>query len=336
MINHWLIEMKVGSAPERGLLLDETLAGRSAEEIYDRMTGDMRIDRKLATLAGRSASDMLDKPGARRRRDGFTDLDDFYRSALARGYELHCAQDRGLLPAGLVERSGRSRIRRSPGTWRSRSGSTNAFRRSRSTAPMRACRGGSRRRPTSRARTGRRSSSTGARTAWCSTRRARWTASCWESARRDRELQRGPRRDDGARRVLRRARLRRGLLRSKTSRRACASKAAAAHTQPGIDVLEAARDFPADGPILVITDGYCDAFKVRRDHAILMPAGPPPVRPTRPDLPDPLTSVRSQPALDVHKVSRPRLIIPYRIKYNKESSNYKWSGRLGSGTFAPP
>ncbi len=103
VINHWLIEMKVGSAPERGLLLDETLAGRSAEEIYDRMTGDMRIYRKLATLAGRSASDMLDKPGARRRRDGFTDLDDFYRSALARGYELHCAQDRGLLPAGLVE-----------------------------------------------------------------------------------------------------------------------------------------------------------------------------------------------------------------------------------------
>jgi predicted metal-dependent peptidase len=41
--------------------------------------------------------------------------------------------------------------------------------------------------------------------------------------------------------------------------------------QPGVDLLQAARDFPKDGPILVITDGACDVFTVRRDHAVLMP-----------------------------------------------------------------
>ena len=42
--------------------------------------------------------------------------------------------------------------------------------------------------------------------------------------------------------------------------------------QPGIDLLQTARDFPKDGPILVITDGYCDVFAIRRDHAVLVPA----------------------------------------------------------------
>ncbi|WP_405177284.1 hypothetical protein OG225_23285 [Nocardia sp. NBC_01377] len=43
--------------------------------------------------------------------------------------------------------------------------------------------------------------------------------------------------------------------------------------QPGIRMLERAEDFPADGPILVITDGQCEALRVRREHAFLVPAG---------------------------------------------------------------
>jgi predicted metal-dependent peptidase len=43
--------------------------------------------------------------------------------------------------------------------------------------------------------------------------------------------------------------------------------------QPGVDLLERADDFPADGPILIITDGYCDVVRVRRPHAWLLPAG---------------------------------------------------------------
>lgn len=38
-------------------------------------------------------------------------------------------------------------------------------------------------------------------------------------------------------------------------------------------LLENARDFPADGPILVITDAECDVVRVRREHAFLVPAG---------------------------------------------------------------
>ncbi len=43
--------------------------------------------------------------------------------------------------------------------------------------------------------------------------------------------------------------------------------------QPGINLLENAADFPEKGPLLLITDGQCDAFTVHRKHAILLPAG---------------------------------------------------------------
>ncbi|HEY4383821.1 MAG TPA: VWA-like domain-containing protein, partial [Ktedonobacteraceae bacterium] len=41
--------------------------------------------------------------------------------------------------------------------------------------------------------------------------------------------------------------------------------------QPGVDLLEHASDFPEQGPLLVITDGYCDHVRIRRDHAFLLP-----------------------------------------------------------------
>ena len=43
--------------------------------------------------------------------------------------------------------------------------------------------------------------------------------------------------------------------------------------QPGVDLLERAKDFPNDGPILLVTDGYCDVVRIRRDHAFLLPRG---------------------------------------------------------------
>jgi hypothetical protein len=43
--------------------------------------------------------------------------------------------------------------------------------------------------------------------------------------------------------------------------------------QPGIDLLQDAHDFPADGPILVITDARIDRVRIKRDHAFLIPAG---------------------------------------------------------------
>jgi predicted metal-dependent peptidase len=43
--------------------------------------------------------------------------------------------------------------------------------------------------------------------------------------------------------------------------------------QPGIDLLEQAEDFPKDGPVLIITDGFCDKLRIRREHAFLLPEG---------------------------------------------------------------
>jgi predicted metal-dependent peptidase len=43
--------------------------------------------------------------------------------------------------------------------------------------------------------------------------------------------------------------------------------------QPGLDRLEEVRDFPKKAPVLIVTDGACDAFTTRRDHAVLLPAG---------------------------------------------------------------
>ncbi|MCR5128716.1 MAG: hypothetical protein K6B69_11520 [Lachnospiraceae bacterium] len=44
--------------------------------------------------------------------------------------------------------------------------------------------------------------------------------------------------------------------------------------QPGVDLLEHAKDFPKDAPILIITDGYIEPdLTVKRDHAYLLPRG---------------------------------------------------------------
>jgi len=43
--------------------------------------------------------------------------------------------------------------------------------------------------------------------------------------------------------------------------------------QPGVDLLHRADDFPPGAPVLVITDGWCDVLRVRREHAYLIPHG---------------------------------------------------------------
>jgi predicted metal-dependent peptidase len=106
VINGWLIEMGVGLAPEAvGYLHDPELRGSSAEEIYDRITTDLRLLRKIRNLRGwvEGGPDMLgDKPEAWWRGGG-VDLDAFYRRALRTGLELHQSAERGYLPGGLIE-----------------------------------------------------------------------------------------------------------------------------------------------------------------------------------------------------------------------------------------
>ncbi|MCL2285232.1 MAG: peptidase [Firmicutes bacterium] len=102
IINQWLTEMELGERPE-GCLHDEQFKGMSAEAIYDRIANDMRMYRKLATLRGVGLGDMLPAPAFNNGKNSATDLDDFYRRALRQGLTYHQDQDRGYLPAGLVE-----------------------------------------------------------------------------------------------------------------------------------------------------------------------------------------------------------------------------------------
>lgn len=100
VINGWLIEMAIGAPPVLGLLHDPDFDGKSAEEIYDQLARDMRRARKLATLRGPGMPDLLG------REEGgiFVDAEAYCRRALYQGME-RCLMGggRGFLPAGLVE-----------------------------------------------------------------------------------------------------------------------------------------------------------------------------------------------------------------------------------------
>ncbi len=109
VINGWLVEMGIGEVPIDGLLLDPELEleKESAEAIYDRIVGDLRLLRRLnksRTLRGQGKVDVLDnRPPAWWNGPG-TDLDSFYRRALAQGLDLHLSTGmRGTLPGELVE-----------------------------------------------------------------------------------------------------------------------------------------------------------------------------------------------------------------------------------------
>jgi putative metallopeptidase-like protein len=122
VINGWLVEMGVGELPTDGLLLDPALGleRESAEALYDRIVGDLRLMRRLRkalTLSGRSRPDILgDRPQGWWKGPG-CDLDAFYRRALAEGLDLHQADaGRGLLPGDLIEEVRALQQRPSPGT----------------------------------------------------------------------------------------------------------------------------------------------------------------------------------------------------------------------------
>lgn len=102
VVNGWLVEMRVGAMPE-GLLYDQELRGLSVEEVYDRITTDLRRMRRLATPRGKGAGDILGGPLPHGEPRPYADLDDFYRRGLVHGFDLHVYGERGLLPAGLVQ-----------------------------------------------------------------------------------------------------------------------------------------------------------------------------------------------------------------------------------------
>lgn len=101
VINGWLHELQVGTMPSAGLLYDESLRGMSAESIYDLILSDMRKYEKLNTFRGYHKGDIIGD-GSSKKTDG-TSLDDFCRSAMQQGLEYHISAGRGLIPAGLIE-----------------------------------------------------------------------------------------------------------------------------------------------------------------------------------------------------------------------------------------
>lgn len=304
VINDWLIQMGVGQMPE-GLLYDPQLRGLSAEAVYDTLVTDLRRARKLRTLGGHThggkTGDVLgdwlcepqaaDRRGSRQRdrravpaapwdREGAprdaVDLDAFYRRALSTGLAYHDSS-RGLVPAGLVEEI--RALEHPPLAWDAKLARwfdehvrAPEHRRSFARASRRQAATPDIPRPgrhlpeelleqctfgvvldTSGSMDGELlGKALGAIASYASARdvpRARVVfcdAAAYDAGYMAVEDIAGSVRVRG-----------RGGTR----------------LQPGIDLLQSAEDFPADGPILVITDGYCDRMAVRREHAFLVPRG---------------------------------------------------------------
>ncbi|MGW1882455.1 vWA domain-containing protein [Streptomyces sp. NPDC001970] len=274
VVNGWLQEMDVGEMPE-GLLHDAGLKDLSVEEVYDRIATDLRRHRRPATLRGKGAGDILGEP--LRAPAAPVDLDEFYRRALLNGHELHTGHERGLLPAGLVEEI--RALAHPPVPWDARLARWfDEF--VPRPEPVR-----------SYSRPARRQASTpdipraGRYFPPEEIARCTFGVVLDTSGSMDRRLlgkalgaiaSYADARDVPAARVVfcDAAPHDAGYLPpAEIAGRVRVRGRGGTVLQPGIDLLHRAEDFPRGAPILVITDGYCDTLRVRRDHAYLVPQG---------------------------------------------------------------
>jgi predicted metal-dependent peptidase len=277
VINGWLEEMNVGKAPKLGELHDPDLAGLSAEAVYDRIVTDLRRYRKLMTLRGVGIGDMLEgrKAGWWEAGDGRT-LDDFYRQCLGQGLLYHQDQGRGFLPAGLVEEI--NALAQPPIPWDVELAQwfDHHF-------PPR-----ERRRTF--ARPSRRQSSTPdiprPRSQPLDAPSLRTFAVLLDtSGSMDRKILGKALGAIASYSLARDVDLVRlifcdavpydqGYVRPEEIAGHVRIKGRGGTVlQPAVDLLERARDFPDKGPVLIITDGWCDPLHIRRDHAVLLPPG---------------------------------------------------------------
>lgn len=279
VINGWLREMGVGEMPDQGLY-DESLKDVSAEELYDRIVRDFRRFSKLDTLRGYGKGDVIIDPkgGMGSVHSGVTSLDDFYRSALQNGLEFHLNEGRGYLPAGLIEEI--RALFMPPVPWDVQLG--NWF--DEFFAPLS--------KHYTYARPSRRQSST--------PNIPRPSYVCAETPEYSRTF--GVVIDTSGSMEKRLLGFALGAVASYAQAKEvlyvrvvfCDAKAYDAGylppeeiagrvlvkggggtvLQPGVDLLEKSSDFPKDGPILIITDGWIeDHIRIRREHAFLVPRG---------------------------------------------------------------
>ncbi|MBE8524532.1 hypothetical protein ILP97_44830 [Amycolatopsis sp. H6(2020)] len=297
VINGWLVAMGVGELPH-GVLHDQQLTGMSAESVYDTLTTDIRRGRKLLTLGSREAGDVLgdwlSEPDAVQRRSsrragvkplpwrdgdrtGGVDLDEFYRRALTQGLEYHHAQGRGLLPAGLEQEI--RALDHPPLPWDAQLARW-FDEHVRVELPVR-----------SYARASRRQSSTpdiprpGRVRPERLDRRVTFGVVLDTSGSMNAELlgkalgaiaSYALARDVPAARVVfcDAVAYDAGYLAVEDiAGRVKVRGRGGTILQPGVDLLQRAADFPADGPILIITDAQCDHVRPRREHAYLVPRG---------------------------------------------------------------
>jgi predicted metal-dependent peptidase len=277
VINGWLVEMDVGEMPE-GLLFDHSLTGLSAEAVYDRIAVDLRRLRKLGTLRGRGLGDVLDRPlphpGAPGR---YVDLDDYYRSALCTGLAYHHNGGRGHLPSGLEQEI--RALDQPPLPWDA--ALARWFDEHVPSADRRR----------SYARASRRQASTPhiPRPGWVRpeelVRQATFGVVLDTSGSMDTRLlgkALGSIASYAMARDVPRARVvfcdaaayDAGYLPvEEIANRVRVRGRGGTVLQPGVDLLQRAEDFPPAGSILVITDGWCDVLRIRREHAFLIPEG---------------------------------------------------------------
>jgi len=283
VINHWLVEMGVGSLPKSGGLLDPSLTGLSAESIYDRIVADLRRYRKHPTFRGAALGDILDDGTWRVSGDGLR-LDQFYRQALQQGLYYHEEQRRGLVPAGLVAEI--RALAHPPIPWDVELARwlDNWFQ------------------PLERGRTFARPSRR--QSATPDIPRPSWvvkypldsrtfgvvldtSASMWWTARKNALVNidllgkaLGAIASYALSRDVPAVRLvfcdamayDQGYLPAEDiAGRVKLHGQGGTVLQPAIQILEKAPDFPRDAPILIITDGECDILKISREHAFLLP-----------------------------------------------------------------
>ncbi|WP_331728096.1 DUF2201 family putative metallopeptidase [Streptomyces sp. NBC_00158] len=276
VVNDWLVEMRIGSMPE-GLLHDPALRGLSVEEVYDRIATDLRRMRRLATLRGKGAGDILGEPLAHGAGRPYADLDEFYRRGLVQGFDLHVREGRGLLPAGLVQEI--RALAHPPVPWDARLARWFDEYVPRPEAVR------------SYARPARRQASTPdipragryfppEETARCTFGVVLDTSGSMNAALLGKALgaiaSYAEARDVPAARVVfcDAAAYDAGYVPpTEIAGRVRVRGRGGTVLQPGIDLLQRAEDFPPAAPLLVITDGWCDTLRVRREHAYLIPQG---------------------------------------------------------------